>query len=1025
MGYVGVFSVNRYDLTGTEVVVECVDRGTGGTGQLASLEAELDTGNVVKLTCDGAVLTAQYSAGGTPATPATIAFNATTMRWWRLRESGGFTYWQYSATGYATDWTTLHTRSSPINLSYVLIKLFAGTYSSIATPGVVKFDNFNLPTVPKIVAPASDVTVGTWTTDTGATTNLYAAIDEDAPPNDADYIQSVAGPANAVYEAALASVTDPASSVGHTLPVRAWLDTAGPPATITGELRQGANALSTPVSFTDTITTTPTTYDDTLSGAMADAITNYGDLRLRLTANQSTVAPTFVSATAGAVGTTGQLNVSWPSYAVGDIGLLFIERAAGDPAPTFAAASGFVAVTGAAVTTAGTGAVGTRLHTFWCRATSTGMGTVGINGSTDHQYAVMLVFRSCIATGDPWDVLATNFKISAGTPNTHPRVTTTVPNALIVCASGRDNDANNGIFSAQLNAGLTGVAERFDNGSNTAGGGGIGVWTGLKVAAGDTGETTSTMTSGLTANLTIALKPAPPASRVRVSWANLVVPAPPGPGPKNLTGSALGRATPTALIGRLRPLIAIALGTSTAAGAVRARRSLVGGGAGSSGTSVTLSRYTARWLTGSALGRATPSALLTRFRPLTGGSVGRATATGTIGVFLRPVRELTGAATGKGTVGTDFKWGNGQLYGAASTIWGATGVTIITGGPPPPGPKNLYATADGVSVTTASPTRRRPLVAATAGTAVVTASPTRRRPLIAASAGSATVTATLSKIVFRNLAGLAVGTSTTTATISKSTVFRNLAGLAVGTSSTTATPTRRRSLVVASVGTSAVTVALTRRRALVAASAGVATVTAAPGRKRVLVASAVGLSSTTAAVSAKRRLVAASAGAATTLASVDIAGSIYRALFGASVGRATNTGQTTRRRALIAASVGVSVTSGSPTRRRSMTVSALGRATVTAVPSRKLAMVALSAGRATVIAIPTRRRPLIAVSAGQATTTGAVDIITIPLTSVIWVVDHFEQGTTGTLVLWDTSVFQTSGDHAQVIWEEDVFKVYP
>jgi hypothetical protein len=46
---------------------------------------------------------------------------------------------------------------------------------------------------PQYARPTSDQSAGTWTTDTGGTTNLYAAIDETSP-SDADYIQSIAAP---------------------------------------------------------------------------------------------------------------------------------------------------------------------------------------------------------------------------------------------------------------------------------------------------------------------------------------------------------------------------------------------------------------------------------------------------------------------------------------------------------------------------------------------------------------------------------------------------------------------------------------------------------------------------------------------------------------------------------------------------------------------------------------------------------------------------------------------------------------
>lgn len=72
-----------------------------------------------------------------------------------------------------------------------------GLYSSTPyTSGIV--DNWEGGPLADLVAEqvghaSADVSVGTWTTDTGATTNLYQAIDE-TTPSDTDYIISIATP---------------------------------------------------------------------------------------------------------------------------------------------------------------------------------------------------------------------------------------------------------------------------------------------------------------------------------------------------------------------------------------------------------------------------------------------------------------------------------------------------------------------------------------------------------------------------------------------------------------------------------------------------------------------------------------------------------------------------------------------------------------------------------------------------------------------------------------------------------------
>lgn len=131
-----------------------------------------------------------------------------------------------------------------------------------------------------------------WVEDDGTSTTIFDQIDE-ASLDDADYIKSPVAPTNDVYVTLLSTLEDPVSSSGHTVRVRHQKDAAGG-ATInlTVELRQGyvnegsqgtliATVMSA-VALSETATTT--TYN--LSGAEADAITNYASLYLRFLANQ-------------------------------------------------------------------------------------------------------------------------------------------------------------------------------------------------------------------------------------------------------------------------------------------------------------------------------------------------------------------------------------------------------------------------------------------------------------------------------------------------------------------------------------------------------------------------------------------------------------------------------------------------------------------------------------------------------------------------------------------------------------------
>lgn len=138
--------------------------------------------------------------------------------------------------------------------------------------------------------PSADSADGNWTTDTGGTA-LAAAIDEDSA-SDSDYIRSEFGPSNSGCRVKLESLNDPTSSAGHIIRWRTGKNaTGGATINMTVKLMQGgANVLGAGTqiaSFNRNNVDSLTTYAESLSGAEADAITDYSDLYLEFYANQA------------------------------------------------------------------------------------------------------------------------------------------------------------------------------------------------------------------------------------------------------------------------------------------------------------------------------------------------------------------------------------------------------------------------------------------------------------------------------------------------------------------------------------------------------------------------------------------------------------------------------------------------------------------------------------------------------------------------------------------------------------------
>jgi hypothetical protein len=455
----------------TTVVVESAGVATtsslGVTGSGSSATSTVSLSSSITPSA-GSILIAGGADRAPSGSTAAFTISSTGNSPFTVDEPGGAgTVWDetFSACGTAhfddaaavatnITWTSNH---SPSGMAAILMEFLAA------------------PTVPLQAAyPASDVTDGTWTNQAGSATNLFASIDEPDTPSDTDYIQSVANPTAELAELGLASLPDPQASDNHSIIVRAFVDAlTGGDVSLTTELRQGASALSTPASWIDTLTDVPTNFSHALSAAQADAITNYGDLRLRFTADQAapvTSFPTFVDAGAGSAAAAAALTVPWPTspmYAVDDIGLLFIETAGGSATPTLSTAAGFAAVTGGPAST-GSSTAGTKLHVFWCRATSTSQASPVISSLADHTFAVILTFRGCVKTGNPWSgTPAWGTKATASTTTSATGLTTTDANCLVVGAVTKDLDSASAFLTTIANSNLANRTERFDLGTTS------------------------------------------------------------------------------------------------------------------------------------------------------------------------------------------------------------------------------------------------------------------------------------------------------------------------------------------------------------------------------------------------------------------------------------------------------------------------------------------------------------------------------------------------------------------------------
>jgi hypothetical protein len=128
---------------------------------------------------------------------------------------------------------------------------------------------------------------------------------------------------------------------------------------------------------------------------------------------------------------------------------------------------------------------------YWKRAASSSEANVSVGSGSVNVNCVIVTMRNCVTGSTPIDTNATSGATTSTSTLTIPGVTTAQGGNDVLYISTKLTTAAPGAnYNSEANAGLISVAERLDVGSN--GVVSIGAWTGIKVAAGASGNMTVT-----------------------------------------------------------------------------------------------------------------------------------------------------------------------------------------------------------------------------------------------------------------------------------------------------------------------------------------------------------------------------------------------------------------------------------------------------------------------------------------------------------------------------------------------------
>lgn len=286
----------------------------------------------------------------------------------------------------------------------------------------------------QFAAPDSDVSnAGSWTT-----SPLFEKVDE-TPLSDSDFISSPSAPSNAACVLGIANVTDPAVNTGHKLRIRYRKAAAGSHRMdLAYRLLQGATEIAA-WSAADIATAFATT-EQTLTGTQADAITDYSDLRVELSANKvasNPAAPTFVAAGTGAATATSgaAMAPALPTgWAANDIHFLVAHHSSNTD---FTDPSGWTRIS----SLVGNNTTAQRVVCWWRRAVAgdTAPSISTASASTAVRVSRIFGIRGCPTTGDPWDVLSFRANAASATISTNS-INTTEVNTLVMFVGLYEDD---------------------------------------------------------------------------------------------------------------------------------------------------------------------------------------------------------------------------------------------------------------------------------------------------------------------------------------------------------------------------------------------------------------------------------------------------------------------------------------------------------------------------------------------------------------------------------------------------------
>lgn len=139
-----ITSQTSYDLTGSYAFAEIITVPSAAT--LADASFTLMNGNNrLQWQYEAGTLYAQKIVAGVQTNIFSVAFNASTHAFWRIREASGITYWDTgSGTVGNVTWTNRFSVANPIAVTALSTNISGICFRAESNPGTFSWRNFNV-----------------------------------------------------------------------------------------------------------------------------------------------------------------------------------------------------------------------------------------------------------------------------------------------------------------------------------------------------------------------------------------------------------------------------------------------------------------------------------------------------------------------------------------------------------------------------------------------------------------------------------------------------------------------------------------------------------------------------------------------------------------------------------------------------------------------------------------------------------------------------------------------------------------